>query len=389
VQRISITPRPALTQRLAERGMLYHEGYYTETSAYHFSSGEVDRLEAATNELFGMCLQVVQHVIDHQLWAQFFINPDDAALITRSWNEDDVSLYGRFDLGYDSRTTQIKLLEFNADTPTSLLEAAVIQYDWLQSAGKPDQWNSLHERLVAHLRTCKPYLPTGPDGVDLYLACGRDSAEDYMTVSYVAECAAQAGYTTRVLYVDEISVDSRQQNRFCTPEGMPIRNLFKLYPWEWLLNEEFAQHLAPNYGTTTWVEPPYKAILSNKMLLVYLWKLFPNHPLLLEAHYLSPDQAELEATYPTGKWCRKPVYSREGQNTSIYDGDRVEEAREGEYGEEGYILQRFFPIQTFDGWLPVLGAWVIGGEAAGMGIREQHNSLITDNMAQFAPHWFS
>lgn len=386
MQRHVISPRPDLAARLQERGMLYHEGYYTETSAYQLTTAEVDGLEAATNELFEMCLSVVRHVIAHELWEEFCIPRAHAELIKRSWREDDVSLYGRFDLGYDSRTGDIKLLEFNADTPTALLEAAVVQYDWLLSTGRPDQWNSLHERLVSHLRACRADLSAeAAGGPDLHLACARDSAEDYMTVAYLAECARQAGYTTRLLFVDEISVDSHQGNRFCAPDGQPIRHLFKLYPWEWLLREEFAEYLAPNYETTTWIEPPYKSLLANKMLLVYLWKLFPGHRLLLESHYVPATDPGAYA----GAWCRKPVLGREGQNTSIVEDGQVLEAREGEYGAEGFVLQRFFPIETFDGWLPVLGAWVVAGEAAGLGIREQHESLITDNLAHFAPHWFS
>jgi len=38
-----------------------------------------------------------------------------------------------------------------------------------------------------------------------------------------------------------------------------------------------------------------------------------------------------------------------------------------------------------DGRYAVLGAWVIDGEAAGMGIRESE-ALITGNLAQFVPH---
>lgn len=378
MKRINITPRIGLKNHLEDRGMLYHEGYYKETSAYHFSVMEIDKLEAATNELFGMCMKAVQHVIDNKLWDQFFIPREQADFITRSWNEDDVSLYGRFDLGYNSHTGEIKMLEFNADTPTSLLEASVIQWDWKESVGKKDQWNGLHERIVAHLGLCREYI-----GRHIHVACARDSAEDYMTVSYLAECARQAGYETTVIYVDEIGVDN--QNRFATANAVPIKSIFKLYPWEWLMNEEFGKYLGVNYGYTTWIEPPYKAILSNKMLLPILWELFPDHPLLLESVYTDLSNGR---NLPEGDWCIKPVYSREGQNVSIVKDGETHQTTDGEYGEEGYIAQRFFEIESFDGWLPVIGAWVIAGEAAGMGIREEKDSLITTNMAQFAPHWF-
>ncbi len=48
-----------------------------------------------------------------------------------------------------------KLLEYNADTPTSIFEAAVFQWTWLEQAierniipKRADQFNSIHERLI-------------------------------------------------------------------------------------------------------------------------------------------------------------------------------------------------------------------------------------------------
>lgn len=378
MERKIIKPRPDLAKKLEERGMLYHEGYYTETSCYRFTASEIDRLEAATNELFGMCLKVVEHVVDNNLWNEFQIPVEHAEFIKRSWKEDDVSVYGRFDLGYNSQTGQIKLLEFNGDTPTSLLEAAVIQWDWLEEHLHSDQWNSLHERIVAHFKECTQYLQP-----KLHFAAVRDSAEDYMNVAYLKECAEQAGLQTEMLFIDEISVDA--QNRFSTEEGQPVHHIFKLYPWEWIMREEFGEYLNGNYEHTTWIEPAWKAILSNKMLLVYLWRLFPNHPLLLftvEANESTKDFATF------ADWCLKPIYGREGANIRILKDMMIEEETDGEYGFEGFIAQQYFEIEQFDSWTPVLGTWVIAGEAAGMGIREQRGTRITGNMAQFAPHYF-
>ena len=380
MERKIIKPRTNLAAKLEERGMLYHQDYYTETSCYRFTASEIDKLEAATNELFGMCLKLVAHVVDNNLWNEFHIPAEQAEFIKKSWKEDDVSIYGRFDLGYNSKTGGIKLLEFNADTPTSLLEASVIQWDWLQEAGNSDQWNSLHERLVAHFKECAPHLQP-----ILHFAVVRDSVEDYMNVAYLKECAEQAGLKTEMLYVDEISLDG--QNRFCDADDRPIHHIFKLYPWEWIMREEFGEYLNQNYGQTTWIEPPWKAILSNKMLLVHLWKMFPNHQLLLEAEYMS-DMNKARTFLSSGDWCVKPVYSREGANTTIIKGGQVAEHTSGDYGHEGYIAQQFFEIEQFEGWTPVLGTWVVAGEAAGMGIREQKGTRITGNMAGFAAHYF-
>ena len=51
-------------------------------------------------------------------------------LIEQTWAKNVPHLYGRFDFGYDGEN--LKMFEYNADTPTSLLEAAVVQWQWLE-----------------------------------------------------------------------------------------------------------------------------------------------------------------------------------------------------------------------------------------------------------------
>ena len=49
---------------------------------------------------------------------------------------------------YDGKAPP-RLLEYNADTPTALLEASVAQWFWLQDCfPTADQFNSIHERLI-------------------------------------------------------------------------------------------------------------------------------------------------------------------------------------------------------------------------------------------------
>ena len=68
------------------------------------------------------------------------------------------SIYGRFDLRYDG-AGPAKLLEYNADTPTTLLEASILQWNWLKDTHEgDDQWNSLHEKLVERVTSVR--LPT-------------------------------------------------------------------------------------------------------------------------------------------------------------------------------------------------------------------------------------
>ena len=377
MKRICIEPRPDWEEKIRQQGFLFykHESYYSETCAYEFDSKEIDAIETATSKLFDMCLEVVDHVIKRKLWDEFFIPKKYAELIEWSWKEDQPSFYGRFDLAFNNGA--VKLLEFNADTPTSLLESAVIQWYWLQDYNnKYDQFNSIHEKLLAHLVICKQHLLDGP----LHFSCVKDNLEDLMNVKYLQDAAAQAGFDTGFVYIEDISLDKREQ--FANPNETAIRNIFKLYPYEWMFDEEFGKYLVANREACYWIEPAYKAILSNKMLLKYLWDMFPGSEYLLPCTFIKPGG---RGDHPL-HYVKKPVYSREGANVSIVVNGKIIEETGGDYGEEGFLYQQYFPLPEFEGNRPVIGSWIIGDQAAGMGIRES-NGLITNNTSRFCPHY--
>ncbi len=168
MRRIAVKPRANWQQTVESQGLLWHSGkqpYWNEAACYEFSAAEVDSVEAITGELHGMCLQAVQRVIDQKRYREFGIPPGFDALIEAAWEAEPPSLYGRFDLAYSAKG-QLKLLEYNADTPTSLLEAAVIQWYWLEDMRKQqtrfvrprDQFNSIHDKLIALWKVFGPYL---------------------------------------------------------------------------------------------------------------------------------------------------------------------------------------------------------------------------------------
>ena len=152
MRRIANDPRPDWQKKVESVGLTWHsleQPYWNESAFYEFTAKEVDVLEAATNELEKMTLAAAQHIIDNRLYSRMGIPEIAVPLIESSWEAEPPSLYGRFDLAYDG-VHPPKLLEYNADTPTSLLEAAVVQWYWLQDVfPKRDQFNSLHERLIA------------------------------------------------------------------------------------------------------------------------------------------------------------------------------------------------------------------------------------------------
>jgi glutathionylspermidine synthase len=288
------------------------------------------------------------------------------------WRARQPSVYGRFDLAYDGRRPP-KLLEYNADTPTALFEASVAQWFWLQDIDRDkDQFNSIHERLIARWKEIAGQLPAGEN---VHFACAQESPEDYVTTEYLRDTADQAGLQTVALDIADIGLQEAS-GAFVDLEGEPIRTLFKLYPWEWLVREEFGARLPAYAGRL--IEPAWKLVLSNKGILPILWELFPRHPNLLPA-YFTPEP--LGASH-----VRKPLLSREGANVSIVSATTRSDAG-GPYGDEGYVYQALHLLPCFDDNHTVVGSWVIGDESAGIGIRED-NSPITRNTSRFVPHYF-
>ncbi len=389
MQRHSLRPRPNWQEIVTTQGLTFHSPsdetdarpYWDENACYEFTSSEVDRLEAAGNELQVMCLAAAQRVIDQKRYAELEIPEEAIASIEWAWEQEPPAIYGRFDILWNGEGSP-KLLEYNADTPTSLLEAAVTQWNWLRDVlPSADQFNSIHQRLVAKWKDVQSYLSE-----PVYFA-SADNAEDRLTTAYLRDTAQQAGLETEQLLMEEIGWNER---RGCFVDSAPqehaIGSIFKLYPWETMLEEQFAPQALQTYRNMQWIEPIWKMLLSNKGILSILWELYPGHELLLEAHPASRNHT------PAPGWIRKPMHSREGANVTIARPDGSLTRTDGPYTNRMCVDQRlgqathFMDASGGSRW-PVLGIWMIDQECCGMGIREDAGP-ITGNLSSFVPHYF-
>jgi glutathionylspermidine synthase len=382
MQRIACDERADWLTVAEETGFTFHtidgERYWDERAYYAFTMEQIEQdIEAPTAELDEMCRALIERAMaDERALKLLQIPPAFWNWIAASWKRGDPSLYGRFDLRYDGNSPA-KLLEYNADTPTAVFETAVFQWKWLEDAiaqnvlrSDADQYNSLHERLI------EGWSAIGK-GRLLHLAGSLDVPEDAGTLAYLQDCAHQAGLATSMMEMDAIG--RTPQGLFVDGKNVPIDLLFKLYPWEWMMREAFGAYLPG--ASTQFVEPPWKAILSNKGILPLLWAMFPNHPNLLPAYFDDDEKAaELGESY-----ARKPLYSREGANVDLVLGGRVLDQDSGAYGAEGFVRQALAPLPQFDGQHTVLGSWIAAGRPCGLSVREDA-SPITKNSSRFLPH---
>lgn len=377
-------PRPGWQQQAAEYGFHYHtmygEPYWDESAYYQFTLAQIENdLEDPTAELHQMCLHVVDKVVnDDALMQRFAIPEPHWDQVRNSWLARAPSLYSRLDLVYDGQGPA-KLLENNADTPTSLYESGFWQWLWLEQQvdrgilpRQADQFNSLQEKLVARFAEIGSHYATP----QFHFACCKGTDEDRGTVQYLQDCAEAAGLHSDFVFIEDIGLSDT--GVYTDLENRPITDCFKLYPWEFMLREDYAGALQG--AAVNWLEPLWKAVVSNKALLPMLWEYFPDHPNLLPAFFADALPASL-----AGKWVKKPLFSREGANISLLDEGQEQRLSDGPYGDEGYIVQQYHPLPKFDDNYTLIGSWLVDNQAAGISVREDSTG-ITQDLSRYLPH---
>jgi glutathionylspermidine synthase len=429
MHRIYLPPRADAAERAAAAGVTYGNvtdvhgvihPYLVEHAVYEFSPEEIALVRRAADDVYRMLLEITPALLSDDHLARSGVPPASWDAVRSSWAAADVlaSIGVRLDLvpvlDDTRRLVGVRFLEVN-QTPTAIPETSLWQWDRVEAEYGPDvvQWNGLFEALVDTWQDRSTVL--SPGTLCVCWTAEDDSGEDQTNVAYLADAARAAGLDVklfpveelrlrdrvgRILAPDEIATAATEGTRFVDPDGEPVRNLFVLYPWEWILGQSGAAHVlhqvrraAPGspldagpdvtvVGDITWIEPLWRAVW-NKAVLPVLWERYGDSPWLLPAFFDGPRTMT--------SYVRKPVLSREGGSvTIVLDGVEVA-SNPSDYGAEGFVWQAAAPLPSFtDGPTkrpchPVLGVWVVGDEACALGIRES-DTLITDNLSRFVAH---
>lgn len=358
--------------------------YWNDTVGYEFKLEEIDKIEDSANEIHQMCLDFVDEEIKKGDYRGYNFNSLQKELIEQSWNRKDLHLYGRFDFGYDGKN--LKLFEYNADTPTSLLESAVAQWNWIEQIEglkNRDQFNFIHEALEERFKFLKEKT-----GCKHFHFVGMEEAgrEDWGNIDYLTDLAYSQGFNVHQLATESIGV-KKDHDYFVDVNDENMELVFKLYPLEWMTTSDFAKYL--KNSKTKFVEPFWKMLLSNKVLMAKLWEKHEGHDLLLPTYLNSYKIKNKEGNM----WVKKPILGREGANISYLDRNNgLEFQGKGSefspvYDADGFVFQQKFNMPNYDGFYPMLGVWVVGDKACGMGMREDFTA-ITGNDSHFVPHYF-
>ena len=375
---------------MEEIGMTWHTDSdgsdYVAGELVRVGEEEVEAYYAAANVLYDMVVEAGQHVIDHRLYYELGIPSNLVGLIEDSWEKDDRHLYARFDLAGGLDGTPIKLIELNADTPTSLFETAIIQWAILKANRMDEsrQFNNLHEMLQGNFRRLVTGDDEGADFASLYkgekllFSSIRGLPEDEQTVRYLQHVAHEAGFYTDFCYLDEAG--------FLEDQGVFNKDQqradfwFKLYPWEDIAAEELeltrileriAQH-----GHTRFINPAYSLIFQSKGIMKILCDLFPDSPYLLRTAFEPLDGV---------RQVQKKLFGREGANMAIIDAQgEVVERTDGPYAHHKNIYQEWAELPRDAAGRNYQAGVFYVWEACGLGFRR--GGAILDNMSKFVGH---
>ena len=381
---------PLDTGYLESLGFVWHtdrdETSYISDELVIISVDEAEAYYEATNTLYDMYVEAAEYVVENNLFHEIGIPFNLVDLIKESW-ENDVHwhLYGRFDLAGGLDGKPIKLLEFNADTPTALFETAIIQWAMLKKNGleEESQFNSLYESLVNNFKrlvTLEEDVSTFEeryDGWNFLFTSVKGNSEEENTVRLLQHIATEAGFNTEFAYIDEIEFS---QEDGITYQDENYELWFKLIPWEDIALEEsdlamLLTNIIKNQKAIIF-NPAYTLLFQSKGLLKILWDLYPDHPLLLESSF-EPLEGQRQV--------KKPVFGREGGSVSILDEEANEvESIEGDYDSHKMLYQAYteLPIDT-EGQCYQAGVFY-AYEACGLGFRK--GGKILDNMSKFVGH---
>ncbi|MGW8169823.1 MAG: glutathionylspermidine synthase family protein [Sulfurovaceae bacterium] len=383
------TIKPLETQYLDRLGFAWHTDSnntsYIADELVIISEQEAKAFYDAGNELYDMFVNAAQFVIDNDLFHDIGIPFNLIELIKESW-ENDIHwhLYGRFDIAGGLDGLPIKLLEFNADTPTSLFESAIVQWAMLKynDLEESSQFNGIYEALEANFKRLVTLEENVDDFEDRYegwkflFSSIRGNIEEENTVKLLQHIASGAGFDTNFAFVDEIEFSD--DGIFYSNEQYEL--WFKLAPWEMIALEtpDLAMILTNiiKNQKAIFFNPAYTLLFQSKGILKILWDLYPNHPLLLESSF---------SKLKDKKQVQKPIFGREGGSISIIDKDgNMISKQEGEYCNHKMLFQEYTNLARDDKGDYYQSGLFFAYESCGIGFRKGGD--IINNTSKFVGH---
>lgn len=375
---------------LEELGFTWHTDSdgtkYINDELIEVTQKEAEAYYEATNEIYDMFVEAAEYVIENNLFFELGIPFNLIEAIKKSW-ENDVHwhIYGRFDLAGGVDGKNIKLIEFNADTPTSLFETTLLQWALLKQnkMDEEKQFNNVYEAISKNFKR----LVTLDDDVALFderydgwkilFSSVEGNDEEEATTRFLQQMATDAGFNTGFEYLQNVKFD---ENGIFDSNDNQYEYWFKLFPWEDIGSDE------PELATTLSnimqnqkaiiLNPAYTLLFQSKGIMKIMSDLFPDSPYILKASF-----EPLEGI----KQVEKTVFGREGANTKIIDANgKIVEQIDGPYDNYKKVYQEYVEFNKDAKGAKYQAGVFFAYEACGLSFRK--GSEIMDNMSKFVGH---
>jgi glutathionylspermidine synthase len=383
----TIKTDPVSQEIMEEIGFSWHTDIdgtpYIANELVEVTAKEVESYYEASVKLYDMFVEAGEYIIEHDLLFDLNIPVNLHEMIKQSW-ENDIHwhIYGRFDLARGIDGKQIKLIEFNADTPTAVFETAIVQWATLKANNRDEdsQFNNIFEGITENfkrlitLEESTEEFDKHYDGWKILFSAARGNDEEEQTVKFLQMCADEAGFETNFCYLDEVNFDENEG--IFDSDDNNYEYWFKLYPWEDIaLEDELPQILTAIMRNQKAVilNPAYTVMFQSKMFLKVVYDLYPDSPYLLKTDFKSLDC----------KYVEKKAFGREGANIKIIDGASVVAENDGEYENYKSVFQEYVELPKKDNDCYQAGVF-FAYEGVGLGFRK--GGMILDNMSKFVGH---
>jgi glutathionylspermidine synthase len=373
---------------LEELGFTWHTdtdgSKYVSDALVKVTHTEAEDYYEAANTIYDMYVEAAEHVIENDLFFDLGIPFNLVDTIKKSW-ENDVHwhIYGRFDLAGGIDGQAIKLIEFNADTPTGLFETAILQWALLKhnNLNEESQFNNVYEGISDNFKR----LITLFDDVELFeerydnykilFSSIEGHDEEEATTKLLQQIAHDAGFVTGFEFLQNTQFN---EDGIFDTDNVDYEYWFKLYPWEDIGIDE--PELATMLNTLMQnqkaiiLNPAYTLIFQSKGLMKIMCDLFPDSPYLLKTSFEPID----------GNYVEKRMFGREGANTKIVVDGKTIASEEGPYGNYKPIYQEYVDfVKDSEGNKYQAGVF-FAYEACGLSYRR--GGEILDNMSKFVGH---
>lgn len=376
---------------------------YALADIYIISEEFRKEISIATEKLgkvFSKTVTYVQNCHD-QIFEMLGIPKEAHEAIRNAVFSDIVTTVGRFDFALTQEG--LKMLEFNADTPTSIVEAFYVNNEACQFFGLDNPNHMLDLNIeTAFLKILRQYQKLGYSTDTIVFSALGWHDEDRVTTEFLLQ---KSGLNGKFIPLEDLRV---YEDRLCYWENgpQPIDVWYRLHALEKLAEEKDSDGYPTGAHVIDLVarkklaliNPPSAFIAQTKALQALIWNLHEMKEFYTEqehetiSKYMLPTYME-NNFLGVHSFVVKPVYGREGGAVSLFtaDGTLITSDKEESYWDQPMIYQQKaeleeIEVNTLNGAFKGRGLWgsfLIGGHSSGICLRV--GELITGNLSYYLP----